>query len=242
MRALDSRTLAFATLLTFAAAHASAAAEAAKSADGKPDFGGVWLVENPQAEAKTTAGKAPPLRPEAAALYAKRKQARAGGKNADDPVAQCLPQGMPRLLSTARPINILQKPKQITVLYEVNHQARQFYVDDPVPAADNMPDVTYNGTSVARWSGKALVVDTFAMNDLTWLDDSGLPHSDALRLVEHYELADPQHLRVNVTVTDPKTFTAPWDMQLTFKRQPGRRLQEDPCSEKLWHPGAGAAG
>ena len=216
----------------------------AKSADGKPYLGGVWLIEAPQAELKTVAGKAPPLLPKAAQLYAKRKQSKAAGKTADDPVAQCLPDGVPRLLSANRPIQILQKPKQITVLYETNHQSRLFYIDDPMPKGEDLPDPTYNGTSIARWAGNALVVDTLSFNDLTWLDDSGLPHSQALRVVERYELADADHLRVNVTVTDPEMFSAPWQMQLTFKRQPGRRLQENACAEKLWNPpgGTGSAG
>ncbi len=231
----------FAALLSTAAAHAAADVPA-KSEDGKPYIGGVWVVEKPQVEARTTAGKPPPLRPQAAELYAKRKQAKASGNNADDPVEQCLPHGVPRLLSANQPMHILQKPKQVTVLYQANHQARLFYIDEPVPAADDAPDVTYNGSSFARWEGKALVVDTIALNDKTWLDDVGLPHSEALRLVERYELANPDRLRVTVTITDPETFTAPWQMQLTFKRQAGLRLREDACAEKLWDPGARTAG
>jgi hypothetical protein len=239
-RARSSRGALVAALVGFAAAHASAdSATPAKSADGKPYLGGVWLVEKPQSEAKTVGGKAPPLRPEAAALYAKRKQAKASGKTADDPAEDCLPLGVPRLLSSTQPIQILQKPKQITVLYQTNHQARLFYLDEPLPAPDNSPDVTFNGFSVARWDGKALVVNTISMNALTWLDDVGMPHSEALRTVERYELASPDRLRVTVTVTDPETFTAPWDMQLTFRRQPGLRLKENACAEKLWNAGSG---
>jgi hypothetical protein len=200
-----------------------------------PNLGGVWLVEKPQVELKTVAGQSPPLRPEAAQLYAKRKQMKAAGKDAGDPaIDECLPHGVPRILSTTHPILMLQKPKQITVLYEANHQSRQFYIDDPMPKAGEEPDPTYNGTSVAHWDKDALVVDTLAMNDKTWLDDSGLPHSDALRVTERYTLTDPNHLRVDVTVTDPKTFTAPWTMQVTYKRRPDLRIQENACAEKLW--------
>jgi hypothetical protein len=243
-RARSVRTAFFAVLASVAAvqsASAAAAAVPAKSEDGKPYIGGVWLVEKPLTEAKTTAGKVPPLKPQAAAVYAKRKQARASGKSIDDPFDICLPQGVPRLLSANRPMQILQKPKQVTVLYESNHQSRLFYIDDPLPKPEDAPDVTYDGFSVARWDGAALIVDTISFNDLTWLDDAGMPHSQALRTKERYELLDPEHLRVTVTVTDPETFTAPWDLQLTFKRQPGRRLQENACSEKLWHPESNAS-
>ena len=106
----------------------------AKSEDGKPYIGGVWLVEKPQAEAKTAGGQgaAPEARGRGAVCEAQAGQGRRQG--ADDPVEQCLPHGVPRLLSAAQPIQILQKPKQITVLYQANHQSRLFYIDEPVPA------------------------------------------------------------------------------------------------------------
>jgi hypothetical protein len=227
-----------------ATASADAASAPATTKDGRPFFAGVWLVETPRAEAKTIAGTTPPLRPEAAQLYAQRKQMKASGKVAGDPaVDECLPHGVPRILSATHPILILQKPKQITVLYEANHQSRQFYIDDPLPKEGEEPDPTYNGTSVARWDGNALIVDTFAMNDKTWLDDAGLPHSESLRVTERYALTDAEHLRVDITVADPKTFTAPWRMQVTYKRRPDLRIQENACAEKLWRPpGAGGAG
>ena len=241
MRTRVSLAAIFSAVVGFVAAQAGAAsALPTKSEDGKPYLGGVWLIENPQAEAKTTAGKAPPLKAEAAQLYAKRKQAKASGKVADDPVEQCLPHGVPRLLSANQPIHILQKPKQITVLYQANHQARMFYVGDPVPTPENAPDITYDGSSVAHWDGDALVVDTFSLNDQTWVDDVGLPHSDKLRVGERYELAGADRMRVTIKLTDPETFTAPWEMQLTFKRQPNLRFKEDACAEKLWHPPAPA--
>ncbi len=215
---------------------AAAAAIPARSEDGKPFLGGVWLVEKPRAAARTSAGKAPPLKPEAAQLYDKRKLAKASGKSGDDPVEACLPHGVPRLLSANQPINILQKPKQITVLYQANHQSRMFYVGDPVPAPENAPDITFDGSSVAHWEGDVLVVDTFSLNDQTWLDDVGLPHSDKLQVVERYRLTDAEHMRVSIKLTDPETFTAPWEMQLTYKRQPTLRFREDACAEKFWHP------
>jgi len=243
MRMGTAHVAALALTLTIVAGQAGAAAAVpAKSEDGKPYLGGPWVVEKAQSEAKTVAGKVPPLKPEAAALYAKRKQSKTGGKIADDPVEQCLPHGVPRILSANQPIMILQKPKQITVLYQANHQSRQFYIGDAVPKAEEAPDITYNGTSYARWSGNTLVVDTISLNDLTWLDDFGMPHSTALRTVERYDLVDPTHLKVTVTITDPDTFTAPWDMQVVFKRQPGLRLQENACAEKLWHPPPSGSG
>jgi hypothetical protein len=220
-----------------AAFQVSAAASApARTADGKPNLTGVWLVEKPQTELRTTAGKAPPFKPEAAKVYAERKQAKASGKKTSDPVAICLPDGVPRLLNAHQPIHILQKPKQVTVLYQANHQAREFYIGDKVPAPDDRPDPNYDGYSVAKWEGDALVVDTYSLNATTWMDDVGMPHGEKLTVEERYQLVDPNTLRVKITLTDPDTFTAPWDTQLTYKRQPNLRFREDVCAEKLWHP------
>ena len=220
------------------------AGQAGAAAGDKPNLSGVWLVEKPQAELKTAAGKAPPLKPDAAKLYAERKAAKASGRKSDeahtDPGAICLPHGVPRLLNVAQPIMILQKPKQVTVLYQANHQSRQFYLDDPIPTADNMPDPNYDGYSAAKWDGNALVVNTYGLNALTWMDDVGMPHGEKLTVVERYELTAPDTLRVKVTLTDPETFTAPWDAQVTYKRQPNLRFKEDACAEKLWHPPSGS--
>jgi hypothetical protein len=202
-----------------------------------PDFSGVWMVEKPQAEVKTLAGKVPPLLPDAAKVYAERRKSKA-----DDPVALCLPHGIPRLLNAAHPIQILQKPKQITVLYEANHQARLFYIDEQVPSADSAPDITFNGASYAHWEGQALVVETIAMNDQTWLDDAGLPHGLALKTVERYEQVKPDRLQVTVTVTDPEHYSAPWDMRLLYRKRPDLRFTQDACSEKFWHPGKDGSG
>jgi hypothetical protein len=243
MRTRASVAACFSAVAGFVALQAGAAASTAdKTADGKPNLTGVWLVEKPQAELKTIAGKAPPLKPEAAQLYAKRKQAKASGKDADDPVADCLPHGVPRLLNAAQPIHILQKPKQVTVLYQANHQSRLFYIDDPIPSADAMPDPNYDGYSSAKWDGNALVVNTYGLNAQTWMDDVGMPHGEKLTVVERYELTSPDTLRVKLTLTDPETFTAPWDAQLTYKRQPNLRFREDVCAEKLWHPPGSGAG
>lgn len=216
----------------------------AVAAGDKPNLTGVWLVQQPQSELKTIDGKAPPLKPEAAKLYAERKAAKTSGKKADevhtDPAAICLPHGVPRLLNVAQPIHILQKPKQVTVLYQANHQSRQFYIDDPIPTPDKMPDPNYDGYSSAKWDGNALVVNTYSLNALTWMDDVGLPHGEKLTVVERYELTAPDTLRVKVTLTDPETFTAPWNAQVTYKRQPNLRFKEDVCAEKLWHPPSGS--
>ena len=197
---MSMRTHALLTACVSAVVAGLVAGQAAAAGD-RPNLTGVWLVQKPQSELKTVHGKAPPLKPEAAKLYAERKAARASGKKTDevhtDPANICLPHGVPRLLNVAQPIHILQKPKQVTVLYQANHQSRLFYLDDPVPPPDERPDPNYDGYSAAKWDGNALVVNTYSLNGLTWMDDAGLPHGEKLTVVGKSPNGKWAHVKVD---------------------------------------------
>ncbi len=216
----------------------------AVAADDKPNLTGVWLVQKPQAELKTGRRQGAASNPKRRSSTPERKAARASGKNPDeahtDPAAICLPHGVPRLLNVAQPILILQKPKQVTVLYQANHQSRLFYIDDPIPTADNLPTRTTTAFPPRKWDGKALVVNTY-LTERAHLDGRlgpasrreahgrGALRADRAGYAEHESDAHR-----------PETFTAPWNTQVTYKRQPDLRFKEDVCAEKLWHPPSGS--
>ena len=105
------------------------------------------------------------------------------------------------------------------------------------------------GHSIGRWDGDTLVVDTVGMNDLTWLDGSGNPHSEDLHVVERFRRVNRDTLEVNVTYEDPKVYTKPWTGKMTFRLDPSGELIEwvtcddrihyllktDPCQRpELW--------
>jgi len=78
--------------------------------------------------------------------------------------------------------------------------------------------------------GDALVVDTIGFNDRSWLDDAGHPHSDALHTIERFTRPDFGHLRVQITIDDPKAYTKPWTENIRFELAadteiPRRRLR-----------------
>ncbi len=100
-----------------------------------------------------------------------------------------------------------------------------------MPKPDDL-DPTFMGASVGRWDGDRLVVETSGFNTRTTLDRSGLPHSDALRLVERFRLIDQgRRLEDRVTITDPKTFSRPWSATVVFDRRPDLEPKEYLCSE-----------
>jgi hypothetical protein len=213
-----------------AAAQRMAPASTARTPQGKPDLNGVWFTRGYQPTVMTVQGTLPPFQPWAARRYQESLSAQEAGKPLPNSSALCLPQGIPRLMYAPYPFEILQKPRQITFLHEVNHLVRQIYMDEPQPA--EAPDLTYLGHSVGRWDGDVLVVDTIALNDLTLIDRAGIPHSAALHVIERYKLiVGGRRLEATITVDDPKAFTKPWDMRIAFDKRPDVRLMEYVCAE-----------
>jgi hypothetical protein len=130
--------------------------------------------------------------------------------------------GVPRITYMPYPFQIVQSPKQITILYEYVHTLRNIYLDSPHPQG---PIQWYMGDSRARWDGETLVVDVVHFTDQTWLDRSGNFHSDALHVVERYTRTGPDHMLYEVTIEDPKVFTGPWKMSMPLYRRQEKNAQ-----------------
>ena len=194
---------------------------------GTPNFTGKWLIANPPKRFLTLSGAAPPLNAAGRAAYAKNQAALKASRKAD-PIADCLPHGVPRIVYSAHPMLILQTTRLVTFIYEANHTVRTVWWNAPPPED---PTPLWLGDPSARWDGKALVVDTTNLNDVTWLDWSGLPHSDKLKVQERYVLTGPTTVRGEVTITDPDFYTAPWKTAFTLRKQPGMTLPERACGE-----------
>jgi hypothetical protein len=188
-------------------------APAPKTADGKPDFSGIWEPNGIKYLINIAADLKPedvPFKPEGQALYKMRRED--FGK--DDPDSRCLPSGMPRKDAITSPYKILQSPGLIVFLYESRTTFRQIFLDGrPLPKG---VQPTWDGYSVGRWEGDTLVVETTGMNGKTWLDSNGHPLSDALHLTEHFRRPDFGHMEIEITIDDPKFYTKPW----TIKENP----------------------
>jgi hypothetical protein len=157
----------------------------------------------------TEDGQMPPLQPWAAALLEKRIQDSIAGKPYANSLALCLPGGLPQALFAASdyPIQILETPGQVTMLFDEQNHFRIIRMD---AKHQDDPDPSYMGDSVGHWEGGELVVDTIGLTERTSLDQIGMPHSEAMHLVERYRRTAKDRLEVEVTIDDPKTFTRPW--------------------------------
>jgi hypothetical protein len=140
----------------------------------------------------------------------------------NDPVVTCDPQGMPREdLYEIRTTQILQTPQKIFLLYTFGKVWRVIWTDGRELPKD--PEPRWYGYSVGKWvDDYTLVVQTTGLDDRTWIDRAGRPHSDALRVEERFHRADRDHLELSVTIEDPKMYTKPWLAldKLRFDLQP----------------------
>jgi hypothetical protein len=181
-----------------------------------PDLSGVWEPEGLQSM-HTVAG-ALLLHPEAAK-----------GKAAD-PDANCTLSGVPRLDLGPKPFKILQSPDEVVILYQAYTTYRQVFTDGrPLPED---PQPSWLGYSVGKWDGDTLVVDTIGFNDLTWLDNAGTPHSESLHVTERFHRRDKEHLDIQITINDPKTFRHPFTVTQHARLAPAIELTEFICLEE----------
>jgi hypothetical protein len=191
----------------------------------------VWQIVTPVTTLTTIDGAAPPLLPAAKAIYDKYVAQKAAGDLSFDPAQKCKPLGVPRIDLQPEAFKIVQNDKQLWFFYQWNNQVRWVNLNaKPDPDAFT----TYFGSNTGTFSGNTLVVHAQLFNDYTLLDDSGLPHSDALVMTEKYHLADGgQHLVADIIFDDPKIFSRPWQTELTFKKLPTDRIGLDVCEDRI---------
>jgi hypothetical protein len=197
------------------------------------DLSGVWSGEN----AITFSPEVPLLQPWAEAKFKTMKPGYGprASWDSNDPVLDCLPPGMPRILLMPFPVEIVQMPSQVIMLFEYDHFVRHIYTDRREHLKNMKP--TWMGDSIADWEGDTLVVDTIGFNDKSWLDQVGHPHSDALHLVERIRRVDRETLRDDIEIDDPKAYLQAWNGQQTFKLRPGWHLREFICEDHMDEPG-----
>lgn len=204
------------------------AAPAPRKPDGKPDLSGIWVADPPKLR-DFAAGLKPgelPIQPWAMAVYNQRKD---GSHSGEEPDANCLPQGVPRINMTPVPLKIIQDPGLMVILYEAFGQFRQIFMDGRELPKD--PNPAWLGYSVGKWDGDTLVIQTAGLNDKTWLDQVGHPHTEALRVTERVRRLDFGHLEIQATLDDPKAYTKPWNVTQPLVLLPDTDLLEMVCNE-----------
>ncbi len=182
----------------------------------------------------------PPLQPAALKSYQDNRKGitdpRLKGRDDFDPSNSCFPPGPTRIFTIPRPFEIRQTPEEVYILSEMDHSVRRIYMDGR-GHPDGYPS-TWMGHSVGKYERNTLVVDTTAINETTWIDTLGHPHSDALHLVERIRRLNHDTLEIEVTFEDPKIYTRPWTGKKVYQLQPpSYELKEDVICEEYRKPG-----
>ena len=209
------------------------------AAEQRPDFTGVWTNAGGPGigGATNTAAAAPPaMKPEAKARVDAYQKLVA--KSGDSPGGWCLGTGMPgsMLGSGGYPMEIIQRPEQITVVYEAHAEVRRIYFGDRNAAeADRVPG--RNGYSSGHWEGNTLVVETNNLVDQ--IDQRNTSHSENATIVERYsfdgkDAQGRQILKAEMTMTDPDFYTAPVKITKRWAQVPNGRVLPYECNEEMW--------
>jgi hypothetical protein len=200
-----------------------------RTPDGKPNLSGKWSSKDNTFARNLATGlkdEDVPFQPWAKALFDKRKD---GSHSREDPDANCLPQGVPKIGALAYPWRLIQTPGSIVIIYEAFTLWRQIFMDGRELVAD--PNPTWMGYSTAKWDGDTLVVDTRGFNGRLWLDQLGRPSTDALHVIERFHRRDFGHMDIHVTIDDPGAYARPWSVKQEVALRHDTELMEFICNE-----------
>jgi len=223
----------FALVVVTSAALARMPASAQGPGSAVPDLAGTYWATIYYRTAPVVGGGAPPLNDAGKTAYEKNRSGLRDGSLQDPTRKYCLPDSVPRLLATPYPFQLFQLPPgQVTFVHELNNQVRVVGLNVPLPSYDKASaDPTYAGYGTARYEGDTLVVQAIGFNDQTFLDSSGLPHSDQLMTTERIRRMGNQ-LEDVVTIHDPAYYSRDWQARFVYERRRGLRLQEYACGDK----------
>src|SRR5581483_534902 len=209
------------------------AAPAPRASDGKPNLEGVWNRISPKYRINIAADlKKEDVQPWARDLVAQRTE----DLGKQSPGEQCLPSG-PAYATDADStgggmMKIVQTPAMVVIL-NPDLTYRQIFLDGR--KLEDSPNPSWMGYSVGHWDGDTLVVESNGYNDRTWLDTTGHPHTEALRMTERYHRRDFGHIDIDVTLQDPGVYAHPWTVRVTAELAPDTELLEFVCNENTSH-------
>jgi hypothetical protein len=238
-------TFAAASALAFTATPARAQEETiypanAESADygalnALPDWRGMWL---PAGRSTLDGGEEPRLTAAYTETYENFQAAQARGENPElnERTSNCLPPGMPAVMTQPYNIMFLFTPGKVTILQEAYMQVRTVFTDGrPLPED---PDPAFNGHSVGRWEGDTLVIETIGIKPGTRLGRIGIVNTGALKVTEriHLDETDPDRLHVEFTFEEPNVLAEPWRQAYSFTRNREWEQIEFVCAENDRNP------
>ena len=212
-----------------------------RDAWGRPNFHGIWQAQNAAganledhmarlgmpAGRSVVEGGAIPYQPWAR----KQQQENFAARATADPLNNCYMPGVPRIMYLDFPFQIFQSQNHVAMAFEWSQVFRLIYTN----GSKHVDGIEFwMGDSRGRWEGDTLIVDVANHNDKTWFDQAGNFHSAQMKLTERFTLLDADTIQYDVTVEDPKVFTAPWRIRMPLhRRKDMARLLEYQCQAEV---------
>ena len=204
----------------------------AACANAAPDISGTYWATTYSPSIQVMGGGAPPLNAAGKAAYEKNRAGLRNGSVVDKARRVCVPDGLPRVLATPYPFQVFQVPEdRVTFVYEMNHQIRVVFIDKPLPDAHRLlVEPLYNGHSIGRFEGETLVVESAGFNERTFLDATGLPHSDSMRTIERIRRTGKE-LEIVITIHDPEMYERDWQARFVYQERNDVQIEEYACND-----------
>jgi hypothetical protein len=206
---------------------------AVQAQDGlEQDLSGMWWAQKYSPSLEISGGGPLPLNAAGQQKYMEIMAGLQDGSIIDEARRLCVPDGVPRILGSPYPFEIVHTPGQTTMFYELNRVVRFVAMDRPMYSADELEVLPrYSGYSVGHWEGDTLVIETAGFNEKTFIDASGAPHSYQMTTVERIRKLADGTLENVVTVTDPIYYSAPFSARFIYDHHPDIRLRDYVCGE-----------
>ena len=202
---------------------------------GKPTRQASLIIDPPD-------GRLPPMTPEGKAIQAQTPAQWGGKANSWEDVNlyyRCITRGVTGSIIPVVYNNgnqILQAPGYVVIRNEMIHESRVIPLDARPHVGSNIR--MFMGDSRGHWEGNTLVIETTNFTDKTSIGSNGVAYngeggrnSDAMKLTERLTRVDENTLNYQATVDDPKTWTKPWTMLISLKRDDKYQFLEYACHE-----------
>jgi hypothetical protein len=219
----------------FVAVLSCSVADAQKAPDSEgSDISGGWWTSTFSPKIQIMGGGELPFTPAGKAQYEKNMTGLRNGTVDDTARTLCTPDGVPRVLETPYPFQIIQTRGQVTIIYEMNHAIRLVDMTKPLDNDETLSILPYyDGHSAGQWNGDTLVIRTAGFNEKTFIDAYGAPHSDQLHVTERLRrISGGKQLEDVVTIEDPVNYSRPFTTRFVYDFHPEVRLEAYVCGEQ----------
>jgi hypothetical protein len=183
-----------------------------------------------------------PLTPEYQTRFEASMADQAAGGQGADAVSQCLPPGMPRMMTIVFPMEIVITPK-ITYILTDYTESRRIYTDGRDWPKELQP--TFNGYSVGKWIDEdgdgrydVLEVETRGFKGPRSFEASGIElHDDGQTVIKerfYLDKSDRNVLYDEITTID-NALTRPWTVTKKYLRENNPIWHFNNCKENDQH-------